>query len=437
MVQGQAESDSPQPQEAPVSLGSLLRAARLHKGLSLEAVEAETRIRQRFLEAMEEDRFDRLPGLVYARGFVKLYARAVGLDPAQAAELFDQQVGWTPKARPARERPAPGRERPAPGRERPAVARERPSPARERGAAGRGASSGPSSWWAMPDPILRALEPARRIRHAGVLALVVVAVAVVGAWLLSRPSRPPREPVAVALPQVAAGQQTTGQEPTGHEPTGQEPTGQRSTGLEPTGEAPMAGGAISGDRTSSPAAAEGGAAAAPGAPALPAAPAPPTAPTGSSVPPLPTFSANSTTPAAPSASGPAGEVGLRPEAAATGGGAAGGGAGPGGATPAPVVLVARVHDRSWMEVWADGRRIFSRTALAGEVLTWRAEQVLTVRFGRPEVVELELNGQPLGVAGTGVITRTFTAPAASGPLPAGAPQAPPRPHALSPGPVAP
>lgn len=61
-------------------LGARLRAAREQKGLSLEQVEHATRIRRAFLEALEEERFEALPGDVYARGFVRNYALFLGLD---------------------------------------------------------------------------------------------------------------------------------------------------------------------------------------------------------------------------------------------------------------------------------------------------------------------------------------------------------------------
>ena len=371
LAQGQGGFDNPQ-REASASLGSMLRAARLEKDLTLEAVEAETRIRRRFLEAIEADRYDQLPGVVYARGFVKLYARAVGLDPARVAELFDQQLGRTSRARPARERPAAPRERPAPAR---------------------AATSGSSPWWAMPDPILRALEPARRIRHAGALALVVVTVAAAGAWLLSRLPRPTGESTVVALPQVATGGEAAGQGP--------------QLSLGPAPDVPSEADALpSLDRVGLRGEL---------APAEPATLTPGAAPGIASTGP------------GPVAVG-AGEPGQSPSPASP--------AGLSGGPSGSVVLVARVRDRSWMEVWADGRRIFSRTAQAGEVLTWTAQQTLTVRFGRPEVVDLELNGQPLGVAGTGVITRTFSAQT-SGPLPAARPAASPRPNPLQPGSIAP
>lgn len=69
-------------------LGSWLRQAREAKRLSLEDVERETRIRAQFLAALEEEDFSKLPGDVYARGFLRNYARFLGLDPQEALQRY-------------------------------------------------------------------------------------------------------------------------------------------------------------------------------------------------------------------------------------------------------------------------------------------------------------------------------------------------------------
>jgi len=61
-------------------VGRQLRKAREEKGLSLEQVQKSTRIKRVYLEAIEADRFDDLPGPVQARGFIRSYASHVGLD---------------------------------------------------------------------------------------------------------------------------------------------------------------------------------------------------------------------------------------------------------------------------------------------------------------------------------------------------------------------
>ena len=50
------------------------------RGVSLEEVSAATRISTRFLEAMEKDQWERLPGGVFNRGFIRSIARYLGLD---------------------------------------------------------------------------------------------------------------------------------------------------------------------------------------------------------------------------------------------------------------------------------------------------------------------------------------------------------------------
>jgi cytoskeleton protein RodZ len=76
----------------PLGIGERLRSARLARGLSLDDVEAGTRIRRRFLEALEREEFDELPGPVYVRGFLRIYGEFLGI-PAE--ELLAQCPGST------------------------------------------------------------------------------------------------------------------------------------------------------------------------------------------------------------------------------------------------------------------------------------------------------------------------------------------------------
>ena len=71
--------------------GQILRAARQERGLSLDDAERGTRIRREFLEALEADDYERLPPPVYTRGFIRSYARWLGLDPDQVVSLFPQR----------------------------------------------------------------------------------------------------------------------------------------------------------------------------------------------------------------------------------------------------------------------------------------------------------------------------------------------------------
>jgi cytoskeleton protein RodZ len=64
-----------------VRVGQQLRQARQTKNLSLEQISRATYIRVRFLEALEAGQLDQLPSLAQARGFLRTYAKYLGLDP--------------------------------------------------------------------------------------------------------------------------------------------------------------------------------------------------------------------------------------------------------------------------------------------------------------------------------------------------------------------
>ncbi len=72
-------------------IGSSLREARERRGLTLADAEAETKIRSRYLGALENERFDVLPGDAYARGFLRTYAEFLGLDGDLYADEFAER----------------------------------------------------------------------------------------------------------------------------------------------------------------------------------------------------------------------------------------------------------------------------------------------------------------------------------------------------------
>jgi helix-turn-helix protein len=74
-------------------VGKTLRAARLARGIELAEVEAATRIRARFLRAIEAEEWEDLPGEAYARGFIRTYAAYLGLDGNPLAEQHRREVG--------------------------------------------------------------------------------------------------------------------------------------------------------------------------------------------------------------------------------------------------------------------------------------------------------------------------------------------------------
>lgn len=79
------------PDDRP-GLGESLRRAREARGLSLAQAERLTKIRAVHLAALEEERFATLPPRPYARGFVRSYAAALGLDPGALLDAFDAHL---------------------------------------------------------------------------------------------------------------------------------------------------------------------------------------------------------------------------------------------------------------------------------------------------------------------------------------------------------
>jgi cytoskeletal protein RodZ len=66
------------------AFGDKLRKQREQRGIELDAISNTTKISTRMLRALEEEHFDQLPGGVFNKGFVRAYARHVGLDEQEA-----------------------------------------------------------------------------------------------------------------------------------------------------------------------------------------------------------------------------------------------------------------------------------------------------------------------------------------------------------------
>ena len=70
------------------SLGDLLRNARDRQGLDLADIAGATNVRREYLAALEEGRYDELPGEIYTRNFLRLYAKVVNEDPQRLLEVY-------------------------------------------------------------------------------------------------------------------------------------------------------------------------------------------------------------------------------------------------------------------------------------------------------------------------------------------------------------
>ena len=70
-------------------LGKLLRAQREKRGLSYGQVAQVTMLRKHFLEALENEDWNKLPSSVFVRGYIKSYAKALGLDERRLLDLYE------------------------------------------------------------------------------------------------------------------------------------------------------------------------------------------------------------------------------------------------------------------------------------------------------------------------------------------------------------
>ncbi len=117
--------------------GDRFKKEREKRGFSLDDVSNVTKIGSRMLQAIEEEHFDQLPGGVFNKGFIRAYARHLGLNDEEAVTEYlaclrqaqiDAQAAWNPQARP----PAPEK-RPLVTDAKPSAksTRDQPPPPRE------------------------------------------------------------------------------------------------------------------------------------------------------------------------------------------------------------------------------------------------------------------------------------------------------------------
>lgn len=75
-----------------MEIGKILKNTRESKGISLETVEENIKIRRKYLEAIENEDFEMLPGRVYSKGFIRNYARFLGLNAKELVSAFEECV---------------------------------------------------------------------------------------------------------------------------------------------------------------------------------------------------------------------------------------------------------------------------------------------------------------------------------------------------------
>ena len=99
-------------------IGSSLREARLRQELDFPELEERTKIRPKYLRALEDERFDILPAPTYIKGFLRSYAEALGLDGQPFVDEYNSRfavgeedvVAFAPRRVPTRRQNRPARE---------------------------------------------------------------------------------------------------------------------------------------------------------------------------------------------------------------------------------------------------------------------------------------------------------------------------------------
>lgn len=73
-------------------IGASLREARTRRGLSLDDVTTGLRIRERYVRALEEERWELMPAEAYARGFLRMYAEFLGLNGSLYIDEYNTRI---------------------------------------------------------------------------------------------------------------------------------------------------------------------------------------------------------------------------------------------------------------------------------------------------------------------------------------------------------
>lgn len=94
------------------SIGETLRRARLAKNITIDEIVAETKIRSRYIQAMEDEEWDIFPGVVYLKGFLRTYCQVLGVDEQEILESLAQDIKPEPEVQPIPQKiELPGRPR--------------------------------------------------------------------------------------------------------------------------------------------------------------------------------------------------------------------------------------------------------------------------------------------------------------------------------------
>ena len=82
--------------EGQLKLGEILREKREERELTRDEVSGVTHVSSRYIAALEEEDWDKLPGRAYALGYLKIYSRFLGLNEEEMVSLFNQVYSVKP-----------------------------------------------------------------------------------------------------------------------------------------------------------------------------------------------------------------------------------------------------------------------------------------------------------------------------------------------------
>jgi len=339
------------------SFGEKLKLEREKRKITLEQISSTTKISVRLLHALEDEKFSQLPGGIFNKGFVRAYARTLGLDEEQAVADYLEASGEAPAVRIE-----------TGGRDGSRESGARLAPLRITDD-----NSGRLE--------IRA-EVASRQLPWGMFAVVLLIVALaLSLWNYRRLERA----------RLA------------NHPPANQPLGNQQKTSQPTAQAVAPVPAAAGTEAA-PAPAEQIAAAAPNATTPPRASV--TQPESRSRKQAsPALSSTTTSSPSQAATGPSKPEAKPQEAAAQ-------------PPPGEFVVAIRARDDSWISAVVDGRSIGSETIEAGAERAYRAQNLVTIKAGNVGALDFRLNGKTLPVGGDLGEVKTITiGPAGLAPVP--------------------
>lgn len=191
-------------------LGELLHQRRKSLGLTLEDLQNRTKIRGKYLEAIERGDFEVIPGEVYLRGFIRSIASELGIDPGEAMQAYYQDLGQQATQVPAAAPPPTASS---------SVSRVT-TPASESAVKAARENTPPpeAPRLAPPERSGRSNKRKRRSSAPAVIAIGLVLLLVAGAWYwatyLRTPAPPVDNPPVVDQPEPGTNQPPENPEPT-------------------------------------------------------------------------------------------------------------------------------------------------------------------------------------------------------------------------------